>query len=73
MTFLSLPSWLLNLGPVTQTGSSVSELKTVSEQVASKPMPRIVLGSMLCCDMARWIEEQMHFQMLVVDCSWDCY
>ena len=33
--------------PVTVMGSSVSSEKTVNEQVASKPMPLMVLGSML--------------------------
>ena len=39
---------LSKLGPVTETGSSVSWEKTAREQVASKAMPRIVEGSMLC-------------------------
>jgi hypothetical protein len=69
ITFLSLPSALSNLGPVTLWGSPVSSLKTVSEQVASKPMPRTVSGSILCWFMARWTELQMHFQMSVTDCS----
>ena len=42
-----------NLGPVTDTGSSVSWEKTASEQVASKPIPRIVEGSILLWLRAR--------------------
>lgn len=69
MTLRSLPSRLSNLGPVTACGSSESSLKTAREQVASKPMPRTELGSMLCWDKARWTDWLMHRQMLVVDCS----
>ncbi len=63
--FLSLSK----LGPVTDTGSSVSSEKTAREQVASKAMPLIVRGSMLCWFKIRWTEEQIHLQMSFVDCS----
>ena len=60
---------LSKLGPVTETGSSVSCEKTAREQVASKAMPRIVLGSMLCWFRIRCTELQIHRHMSVVDCS----
>ena len=61
---------LSNLGPVTDTGSSVSWEKTAREQVASKPIPRTVDGLMLCWFSARWTDEQIHRQMSFVDCSY---
>ena len=70
MMFRSLSSALSKFGPVTATGSSVSSLNTAKEHVASNPMPRMLLGSTFCSESARCTEEQMHFQMLVVDCSY---
>lgn len=59
-----------NLGPVTETGSSSSWENTAREQVASKPMPRIEAGFILCWLIARCTEMQMQRQISVVDCSW---
>ena len=61
---------LSKLGPVTETGSSVSWEKTAREQVASKAIPRIVPGLILCWFKIRCTEEQMHRHMSFVDCSY---
>jgi predicted nucleic acid-binding protein len=70
MTLWSL-SELSNLGPVTETGSSVSWVNTAREQVASKPMPRMECGSTLCWAIARWTDVQIQRQMSFVDCSYE--
>ena len=59
-----------NVDPVTETGSSVLLEKTVKEQVASKPIPRINEGEMFLVERARRTAVQMHCQMFGVDCSW---
>lgn len=61
---------VLKSGPVTETGQSVLDEKTESEQVASKPMPWISAGGMFCSARAWRTAVQMHCQMLEVDCSY---
>ena len=56
-------------GPVTETGTSVSCVNTAREHVASKPIPRMLAGSMLFCLIALLTEEQIQRQISVVDCS----
>ena len=55
---------------MTDTGSSVSCVNTAREQVASKPMPRIVEASTLFWSIALCTELHMHLQISVVDCSY---
>ena len=69
MTLRSSPS-LVNEGPVTETGSSVSWVKTQREQVASKPRPLTFSGATPESASTRRTQEVMRFQMSVVDCSW---
>jgi len=66
-SFPDLSKW----GAVTETGSSVSWVKTAREQVASKPMPRIEFESTLFWVTARRTEAQMLRQMSFVDCSYN--
>ena len=69
MTLRSEPS-LVKSGPVTETGSSVSWVKTQREQVASKPRPLTFSGATPEEARTRRTQAQMQFQMSVVDCSW---
>ena len=69
ITLRSSPEALVNEGPVTETGAAVSWVKTAREQVASKPMPLTVVGSMAEVARMRRTQAQMQFQMFVVDCS----
>lgn len=77
MTFLtrslscSSAGWWEKCGAVTGTGSSVSWVKTASEQVASKPMPLTDWGGTDEEARIRRTHLQMARQMSVVDCSWE--